>query len=353
MPIFRAEELRKAGAAVLGAAGAPPEEALIVARELVEANLVGHDSHGVIRIPQYVDSMRRGEIDPGRPVEIANETAVALLLDGRWGFGQVIGHRAVDLAVARAKGEGAGTGTGLAAVTIRHSNHIGRLGSYVEAVARRGLIGLLFANAHGAGPVVVPWGGRHGRLSTNPLAVGIPRDPDDPIVLDMTTSIVAEGKIRVKRNRGEQTPEGWIVDREGVPTTDPVAFYGPPRGGILPFGGSAGHKGFGLSVAVDLLAGALSGAGCTGTSDQVGNAVLLLVLDIAAFVPPADFEQEVGAFVSWIKSAPTAAGIDEILVPGEIESRERARRRRDGIFVEDETWRQICEYGSELGLELS
>jgi uncharacterized oxidoreductase len=328
------------------AAGSPQEEAETVTRLLVEANMVGHDSHGVIRIPQYLTSINNGDVQVGARVEVVQETAVALVLDGHWGFGQVIAERAVRMGVGKAKA------AGLAAVTIRNSNHIGRLGSYVEDIARQGLIGLLFANAHGAAPSVVPWGGRHGRLATNPLAAGIPRSSGEPIVLDMTTSIVAEGKVRVKRNRGEPVPEGWIVDPEGEPTTDAKAFYGPPRGSILPFGGSAGYKGYGLSVAVDLLAGALSGAGCTGTSTQIGNAVLMLILDVAAFVPAEDFDREVEEFSGWVKSSPPAAGFEEILFPGDIENRERERRGREGIFVEEETWRQIAGCGADLGVDV-
>ena len=347
MPIFSAEQLSETAIAVLVAVGSRRQEAETVARLLVEANEVGHDSHGVIRLPQYVTSIKNGDVQVGAEIQVVQETAVAIVLDGHWGFGQVIAERAAKMGVEKAKT------TGLAAVTIRNANHIGRLGSYVEQVARQGLIGLLFANAHGAAPSVVPWGGRHGRLATNPLAAGIPGISGNPIVLDMTTSIVAEGKVRVKRNRGEPTPEGWILTPEGEPTTDPNRFYGPPRGSILPFGGAAGYKGYGLSVAVELLAGALSGAGCTGSSSQVGNAVLMLILDVAAFVPADDFHREVEEFVGWVKSSPLAAGFEEILLPGEIESRERDRRSRDGIFVDEETWRQIVSCGSELGVDLN
>ena len=346
MPVFRPEALSDAAAAVLAAAGATPFEAATVASELVEANTVGHDSHGLIRIPQYVDSMQSGNVNVGAAVEVVRETAVALVLDGHWGFGQVIARRAVELTVDKAKR------SGLAAATVRNSNHIGRLGSYVDKVARQGFIGLLFANAHGAGPSVAPWGGRQGRVSTNPLAVGIPRAGEDPTVLDMTTSIVAEGKVRVKRNRGEPVPAGWILDRDGEPTVDPAAFYGPPRGAIMPFGGQSGYKGFGLAVAVDLLAGALSGAGCTGSSDRIGNSTLLLVLDIAAFVPEEDFNREVAALISWVKSSPKAVGFDEIFAPGEIESRERDRRSEEGVFIEEETWRQIVACGEALGADV-
>ncbi len=343
MPVFTAEYLINVGARIFAAAGSPSEEARTVASLLVEANVVGHDSHGVIRIPQYMDSIERGEIAPGAEVEIVRQTAVTAVLDGHWGYGQMVGSRAVGIGLAKA-GQ-----AGLAAITIRNSNHVARLGSYVDEIARQDMIGMLFTNAHGGGPSVVPWGGTRGRLGTNPLAVGLPRASGEPLVLDMTTSVVAEGKVRVQRNRGEPTPDGWIVDVEGRPTNDPNAFYGPPRGGILPFGGIAGHKGYGLGVAVDMLAGALSGAGCTGSGTRIGNAALLLVLNVAQFTPLEAYYKEVEDFVEFVKSSPTAGGFDEILMPGEIEMRQKAQRQQEGIFVEDETWKQVVECGRKLG----
>jgi uncharacterized oxidoreductase len=232
---------------------------------------------------------------------------------------------------------------------VRHANHIGRLGRYVEQVARQEMIGALFVNMHGGGVIVVPWGGRQARLGTNPLAVGVPTAGGQPLVLDMTTSVVAEGKVRVLRNRGEGVPEGWVVDAEGRPTEDPAAFYGPPRGSLLPFGGAAGHKGYGLNLVVELLGGALSGAGCAGQSRRNGNGALLLVLDISHFVPLEDFYQEMEEFAAFVKSSPRAAGFDEILLPGEMEARQRRRREREGIFVEEETWQQIVACGRRFG----
>jgi len=343
MPVFKPEYLVDVGSQIFAAVGSPPEEARIVAGLLVEANLVGHDSHGIIRIPQYMGSIEQGEIVPGAEVEIVRETAVAAVLDGHWGYGQMVGSRAAEMGLAKARE------AGLAAITIRNSNHVARLGSYVDEIARQEMIGMLFTNAHGGGASVVPWGGTRGRLGTNPLAVGIPRSSGEPLVLDMTTSVVAEGKVRVKRNRGEQTPDGWIVDIEGRPTNDPNAFYGPPRGGILPFGGIAGHKGYGLGVAVDLLAGALSGAGCTGSGTRIGNAALLMVLNVAQFTPLETYYQQVDDFIDFVRSSPTAEGFDEILMPGEIELRQKEQRQKEGIFVEEETWRQVVECGRKQG----
>lgn len=345
MPIFKSDYLQACAAAIFSAAGAPIEKAEQVARLLVEANLVGHDSHGIIRVSQYVATIERGEIDPHVGVAIESETDASAVLDGQWGFGQVVMSQATSMAVDKA------TRCGVAALTVRNANHIGRLGSYVEDIARRGLVGLLFANMHGGGACVVPWGGREGRLGTNPLAAGLPRPDADPIVLDMTTSVVAEGKIRVQRNRGESVPEGWIIDAEGEHTTDPAAFYGPPRGGLLPFGGTAGHKGYGLSVLVEILGGALSGAGCAGSGARNGNGVLLLVIDIERFVPMEAYLREVGQLVAFIKSSPLSPGFSEIMVPGEIESRERAARS-EGLVIDEQTWAEVAACADRLGVEL-
>ena len=343
MPIFVPDELIGVGVEIFAAAGVPRGEARTVAGQLVDSNLAGHDSHGIIRLPQYINTIEKGEIVPGVEIEVSQETPVSAVVDGRWGFGQVVLGRAVELGLERAKG------MGIAALTVRHANHVGRLGSYAEQIAREGMIGLLFLNMHGGGVIVVPWGGREARLGTNPLAIGVPTASGEPLVLDMTTSVVAEGKVRVLRNRGEKVPEGWVVDAEGSPTDDPAAFYGPPRGGLLPFGGAAGHKGYGLNVIVELLGGALSGAGCVGTAARNGNGVLLMVLNIASFVPLEEFYRQVDDFIAFVKSSPTATGFDEIFMPGEIESRQRQKRTAEGIFVEEETWKQILECGQRVG----
>jgi uncharacterized oxidoreductase len=283
-------------------------------------------------------------------LEITRETSASAVIDGHWGFGQVIASKAAAIAASKARSGG------VAAVTVRNSYHIGRLGSYVEQLAGDGLLAILMANAHGTGPCVVPWGGAQGRLSTSPLAVGIPTTSESlrgAMVLDMTTSSVAEGKVRVKRNRGESVPDGWIQDAEGRPTNDPESLYATPRGSILPFGGGGAHKGYGLNVVVDLLAGALSGAGTTGAPDaQHGNAFFLLVLDLFQFIPADDYYQMVDGLVSFVKSSAPLAGFKEVLVPGEVEAREREKREKQGLYVEEETWRQIHSCAESLGVSL-
>ena len=349
MPTFTEEKGREVARAIFQAAGTPSEHARIVAQLLVEANLTGHDSHGLIRIPQYLGSVARGNLITDAEAEIVRQNPLTAIVDGHWGFGQVTMTRAVEVALDKANQHG------LSAVTVRNSNHIGRLGSYVDSIAREGMVGLLFVNAVGIPTFrMAPWGGTEPRLATDPLAFGIPHSSGEPIVMDMTTTVVAEGKVRVKRNRDETTPDGWLLDSEGNPTNNPHLLYGDPPGSILPLGGrTAGHKGYGLNVAIELLAGVLSGSGCIGKDQRLSNGVLLIVLDVSQFLPLDEFYREADTFAAHVKSSPTAAGFDEILFPGEIEAKVKKQRELDGIFVEDETWRQILEWGRKFGIDVN
>jgi uncharacterized oxidoreductase len=349
MPNFTEEQLTQTMTKILAAVGLSQKDARQVAQLLAEANSMGHDSHGIIRIPQYLELIEKGEIVADAEVEVLQESMLTPIVDGHWGFGQVTMNRAVEVGLEKA-GQ-----SGLAAVAVRGANHIGRLGSYVDRIARQGMIGLMFVNAVGTPAFrMAPWGGTEPRLVTDPLAFGIPSPSGEPIVMDMTTTVVAEGKVRVKRNRGEQTPDGWLLDSDGNPTNDPNDLYGDPPGSILPLGGAtAGHKGYGLNVAIELLAGVLSGTGSTDTGGRLANGVLLIILDIAQFLPLDEFHKQADAFIAHVKSSPPAAGFDEILLPGEIEQKVRAQRAQEGIFVEDETWAQVMEWGSKLGVDLS
>ena len=347
MPTFTADQLTTIGTQIFEAAGAPAGEAQTVARLLANANLVGHDSHGVIRIPQYLGFIESGDLTPGAPIEITRETPSTAVVNGNWGFGQVITSRATEVAIEKAKN------SAVSAVTVQRCNHIGRLADYAMMAASHDMVAMLTANNHGAGRNVAPWGGRERRLSTGPICVAIPTGENAPIVMDITSSVVAEGKVRVMRNRGMPVPEGWIIDAEGNPSTDPNDFYGPPQGAILPFGGMVGHKGFALSMIIEMLSGGLSGAGCSRPdATRVGNAISITVYSISHFVPLEEFYQQIDDFVRYVKSSELAPGFDEIVVPGEPELRIEAQRRAEGIFVEDETWRQIFAAAEKLGVRL-
>lgn len=348
MPQFSAEELITAAATSLQAAGAPPENARIVAQLLTEANQTGHDSHGVIRLPQYLQAIDAGDMIPDAELTIPLENPITAVVDGNWGFGQVTMTRAVDMGLDKARK------SGLAAIAVRGASHIGRVGSYADRSAREGMVALLFVNAVGIPAYrMAPWGGTESRLATDPMAIGIPAPGDDPVVIDMTTTVVAEGKVRLKRNRGEQTPDGWLQDAAGHPTTDPTVLYEAPYGSILPLGGgTAGHKGYGLNVAIELLGGALSGTGCVSVDGRLGNGVLLVLLDVEQFMPLEDYFESATSFVEHVKSSPTADGVDEILLPGEIEQKVKRQRDTDGIYIEEETCKQIVDWGKKLGVEL-
>jgi uncharacterized oxidoreductase len=215
------------------------------------------------------------------------------------------------------------------------------------------MIGMIMINNHGTGQLMAPWGGTARRLSPSPVSIGLPTGTADPVVLDISMSVMAEGKVRVKRNRGEKLPEGCIIDAAGNPTTEPGDLYGPPPGAILPFGGIVGYKGYGLGFVVDVLVGTLSGAGCSRANpDRFGNAVLINVINIEAFIPVEEFKKHVDGLIEYVKSSPRMPGVEEILFPGEIEAKERKKRLESGIFIEDETWGQIVKTAEDLGVDV-
>ncbi|MCY4566863.1 MAG: Ldh family oxidoreductase [Candidatus Poribacteria bacterium] len=354
---FTAEELTEICLSVFQKLNIPTAEAEIVTKSMVDANRVGHDSHGVIHLAKYVRELEEGLIQPGAPTETLHESASIAVLDGNWGFGPVIATRAVELAIQKAKQ------TDISSVAVSRCNETGRLGGYACLAADAEMIGLLMANDHGGGTCVVPHGGVEGRLSTNPIACAVPlaktsptsyaegdscrtdiaEEPYKKIVLDMSTSVVASGRIRGKQHRNEALPHGWLIDAEGESTTNPDDFYETPPAALLPFGGTvSAHKGFGLSVIVDILSGALTGAGCSrGEDARVGNGLFVLVINVASFRGFPGFSAEIERFVDYLKSAKRAAGVDAIRVPGERGWETQRRREREGIPIDAETWAQI------------
>ena len=337
MPNFTAEELTEICLNVFQKLNIPAVEAEVVTRSMVDANRVGHDSHGVIHLAKYVRELEAGLIQPGAPTETLHESASIAVLDGHWGFGPVIATRAVEMAIQKAKQ------TDISSVAVSRCNEVGRLGGYACLAAEAEMIGVLMANDHGGGTCVAPHGGVEGRLSTNPIACTVPIEGQDPIVLDMSTSVVASGKIRVKQHRNEALPHGWLIDAEGESTTNADDFYDVPPAALLPFGGAvSAHKGFGLSVIVDLLSGALTGAGCSqGEDARVGNGLFVMVMNVASFRGFPGFSAEIERFINYLKSAKRAPGVDAIRVPGERGWEEQRRRERDGIPIDTETWAHI------------
>jgi uncharacterized oxidoreductase len=346
MPIFQPEALRQIGYQLFEAAGCTPEDTRTVVDHLVESNLFGHDSHGVIRFYEYTRAIREGRFKTRGAPEVVRDNPCAAVVDAQGALGQVGGTFAMNLAIEKARQQGVST------VTLRNTSHIGRAGAYPLVAARAGMIGLAFVNAGRLGFQIAPFGGIDGRLSTDPIAFAAPRRHDQPILVDMTTSVVAEGKVRVAINEGRQVPEGWLIDADGNPTTDPMKFKGNPPGAILPLGGVVAHKGYGLGFVVELLGGTLSGQGCAaGERAMISNGVLFTVYHIEHFTDLDTYYDEVDALVGHVKSSRLAPGFKEILAPGEPEFRSAARKQAEGITVDDTTWANICAEGRILGLD--
>ena len=345
MPLFKAAQLATLAKDIFQAAGATPEESKIVADALTEANLEGHDSHGVVRVPEYVVWMEEKLINIGAHLQVVKETDSFAVMDGNWGWGQVVGREAMQVAIKKALHAGAVT------VSVRQCCHLGRIGDYPLMAAEAGLVTVMFVNTHGGGKLVAPWGGRERRLSANPISIAIPRKSQPPILIDISTCAIAGGKVTIAHNSGKSVPPGCILDSKGRPSTNPADFIGPPQGALLPF---AGHKGFALSLATDILAGAFSGAGCSRpTAKRVGNSFTATLMDPAQLRTESEFELDVDQLVDYVKSSQLAEGFTEILIPGEPERRERDRREKNGIPVDDETWRQIQETATKYGVSVN
>ncbi|MBI3328269.1 MAG: Ldh family oxidoreductase [Nitrospinae bacterium] len=337
-----AQDLTRVSQAIFESLGASAEEAALVARLLVDADLAGHDSHGVAQIPGYLQAYAEGLIVPGVRFRCEQETPATALVDGCWGFGQRLASEAMQRAIDKARL------CGVSVVGAYHCCHVGRLGAYTEMAAEAGMVGIMAVNDGGGGQRVAPYGGLAGRLSTNPLSVGLPTGTAAPFILDISTSVVAEGQVRLKRVRGEQMPLGWMIDALGRLTTDPEQFFSQPPGSLLPLGESAAHKGYGLAVAVEVLAGIIGRAGYAQTPlPPYNNGIFLLALDIARFLPLEEFTAQVQDLLRYIKSCPRQSGIREILYPGEQAARTRDLRSREGIDLDSETWSRLRAIAQE------
>jgi hydroxycarboxylate dehydrogenase B len=343
VPRISASHLASFAEVLLHAGGASSEEAHVVARSLVDANLKGYDSHGVMRLPYYVEAIKTGEAVSGAELMILNEGPSRVVADANWGFGQVQGVRM--LARLSAKAHEAGQAIG----TMTHCGHIGRLGEYCEMAAGDGLVSMLMVNSHGGAVRVAPPGGKAPRLSTNPLAIGVPH-ASEPLILDFSTSATAEGKVRVKKIAGEKCPDGWIIDSEGRPTCDPNVLYGTPPGSILPMGGAQAYKGFGLGLMIEIFTGAISGGACARPVPypKKGNCVFMMLLDPGLYGGREHFQNEVAQLVDYIRSCPRIDGVEEILLPGDPERRLCARRMAEGISLDDENWKALLRLAEAL-----
>ncbi|MFQ5995223.1 MAG: Ldh family oxidoreductase [Acidiferrobacterales bacterium] len=342
MPRVTPEKLTAFTTHVLEAVGTPVPAARLVAQNLVEADLTGHESHGVLRLKQYCGHARDGYAQPAARPTIAREHGVTAVVDGRCAWGPVVGQFAIQLALQKAREHAVGV------VSIFNCYHLGRLGVYPERAARHGFISMAFCNVHGSARMA-PWGAVERRIPTNPIAVAIPTR-DQPIVADLATSAVAEGKVRLAKVKQERVPCGWVFDAEGGWSDDPNELYG--NGSLVPLGGNQGHKGYSLSVAMDLVGGVLSGAGSGLMTERYGNGVLLQVIDPAAFTDPTAYQHRIDAYVAYLKSARRRAGVKEVLLPGEIERQRMAERRHDGLELPDGVYQMLEELAENYKVKL-
>lgn len=348
MPVIQAEPLRRVAKEIFVSKGIGTNDADVVIDHLVNANLAGHDSHGIMRVPQYLNAVVEGDVRLESRPEVKSRFTSGAMIDGKRCFGQVGGVMSMSLAVELAKE------TGIAAVTLTNAYHTGRLGAYAEQATEAGMIGIVMVNAGGGGQWVAPFGGRARRLATNPVSIAAPHKKGFPVLVDIATSVAPEGKIRLFKQRGRPIPAGWIVDGHGNPSNDPSDLYADPPGAILPLGGDAGHKGFGLSVMVDLLAGALSGGGvCTAEEVPAKDNVLMIAIDAGRFAGADVFQRHVESLVSHLQSTPAAPGFERVYVPGELEYLARVRRQQEGIDVDGETWQTLSSLAEQEGIEFT
>jgi uncharacterized oxidoreductase len=343
--VFKKEHLTRAIEAIVAAGGSEPREARLVAENLVMANLTGHDSHGIGMMPRYVEALMEGGLVVNRKPETKLDAGALLVLDGLMGYGQSIGFEATRIAIARARQQGS------AIVALANTHHLGRIGHWAEMAVAEGLISMHFVNVQSFARVA-PFGGADRRFGTNPVCIGIPLPGEPPFLLDMATSAVAQGKLRVAHNKGAKVPNGWLIDDQGKPTDDPRWGVLPPLGAMLTFGE---HKGYGLAVACELLGGALTGGGVTDydnkTRRRVLNGMLSILIDPARLGTAEVFAKDARSYLKWLRESRPAPGFDRVRIAGEPERETRARREREGVPVDAETWNEIRAAAAKLKLQ--
>ena len=328
---------------VFAAHGVPIEDARLAADTLVQADLWGHQSHGVLRLPWYVGRLRSGVMRTVAELRIVTDAGALAVIDGRDSMGQVLAARAADEAVRRAKAHGVGV------VGVRNSNHFGTAMYFTLQAARAGCVAFLSTNAS---PAMAPWGGREKRVGNNPWSIAVPAGRHAPMVLDIANTVVARGKVYLARQKGERIPLGWAIDHKGDPTTDPIAAL---SGIILPM---AEHKGYGIAVMMDVLSGVLTGSafgtgvhGPYQAAQKSGAGHLIIALDIAAFQPLAEFETRMESLIAELKSAPLVKSATEIFYPGELEARNEMNNRASGLLLPQDTLTSLRQLAEEARLE--
>jgi hydroxycarboxylate dehydrogenase B len=351
--LIKADDLQALVRDVFRAEGCSDAESGRIALYLVRANLAGHDSHGVIRVPRYVAWERSGEFVKNQTAEIVTENDSLAVVDGRFGFGQSVGPEAVQIGMKKAAKSGA------CVVALRSAGHLGRIGEWAEMAAEAGLVSVHFVHVAGS-QLVAPFGGVDRRLSTAPFSIGFPMRGSDPAILDFATSAVAEGKVLVAARGGKKLPEGALIEPDGRLTADPHTLYGDydddrapdarnGKGAIRAFGE---HKGSGLAFMCELLGGALTGSGCAGPGQpRFANGMLSFYMVPSFFGPEEAYAAEARRYIEFFKSSRAAEPGGEVLIPGEPERRTKAERLKNGVPLPDDAWRSICATAREVGVD--
>ncbi len=347
MPKVGVDKLTKISVSFFEKMGVSAEIALLVSNHIVQNCLYGHDTHGVNLIPRFIKDLEIGKIKPEARTEIIKTTPSIARADGHRGFGAITMTDVMNAAIEMCRE------SGIAALTVTNLNHVGILWAYAKAATDAGMIGMLWCGSGPQGGWVAPSGGRKRALGTNPIAIGVPAGEMKPLVLDISTSIAAAGKINNLRREGEKVPQGWIIDDKGNPTTDPNDFRemdGRTIGALLPM---AAHKGFGLGIAAELLGHVLTGYGPSYKPDyKEGNGIFVVTVDPDKFLSHQTFCAEVDGVLKHIKSIPTCPGVAEVLIPGEIEYNTKEQRERDGIPVDEVLWSNICTLAEKFGVQI-
>lgn len=343
MPTIPADRLKALSETIFQGAGVSAVEAEIVARHCIDANLAGHDSHGVLRVITYCDRVEKGHIVPGAEIEIEKESPTTLVVNGNWGFGFTVTETITQKLIEKAKTQNVAVGT------IHYQGHIGRLADYPLMAIEEGMIGMITADSGRSPKRVAPFGGIEPKLGTNPICMAFPSNLDAPFYFDMATCAGAAGKLEVAEARGEHVPEGWLIDKHGNPTTDPSTVK--DGGAIKPMGGNEGYKGYALAAMVEILSGLLTGLGFgVEPTGKHNDGCFIAIYNVSAFRELETFKAEVTEFAEYLKATAPAQGVKEVLYPGEIEHKRRIDRLANGVYVEDATWGKLKDLADKYGV---
>jgi len=331
---FTREKLHQTISELCKANDSPDEEADLVAGRLVKSNLTGHPSHGVTRIPMYMAMVRYDMVKPGAKPDLQIDRGATVLINGNKGYGQVVAEKTIQVAIERARVHG------VAAAGMTNLGHMGRLADYSVQAAKANCVGIVFTSTGGGSYLTAPFGGNSRRMGTNPLSIALPSDREFPIVLDMATSVFAEGKLPVMIDSGKSAPEKTVLDKNGQPTTNPADFY--EGGAILPLGGDQGYKGYLLNFMVEAIAGILTGGGYVGRDEKpkFNNCTMMIVINMEQFIAPSDFKLDLERLIDYMKASPVLEG-QEVLYPGEIEERCETEMLKTGIPLAEKTVEKI------------